>query len=128
MRIGLVSDTYTPQVNGVTTVVRRIAALLGAQGHEVAIIAPRYPRSEQRADARELRVPSVAFPLYPDIRLSLPSFRRVDEFLDGFQPDLLHVHTEGALGSAGRRCALRRGLPLVTSFHTNFRNTAATTV
>jgi len=33
VRIGLVSDTYAPQVNGVTTVVRRIVALLSAQGH-----------------------------------------------------------------------------------------------
>jgi glycosyltransferase involved in cell wall biosynthesis len=62
----------------------------------------------------------VAFPPYPDIRLSLPSFRPVARFFDRFQPDLLHVHTEGALGAAGRRYALRRGLPLVTSFHTNF--------
>ena len=122
MRIGLVSDTYTPQVNGVTTVVRRIAASLHAQGHETAIVAPRYPApaSHDAAEERELRVPSVAFPLYPDIRLSLPRFRQVAAFFDRFRPDLLHVHTEGGLGSAGRRYALRRRLPLVTSFHTNF--------
>ena len=120
VRIGLVSDTYLPQVNGVTTVVRRIVALLSAQGHEVAVVAPRYPAFAGAAGERELRIRSLPFPLYPDIRLSWPSFRRVAEFFDEFQPDLLHVHTEGALGVAGRRYALARKLPLVTSFHTNF--------
>ena len=120
VRIGLVSDTYLPQVNGVTTVVRRIVALLRAQGHEVAVVAPRYPEFAGGPGERELRIGSLPFPLYPDIRLSWPSFRRVAEFFDEFQPDLLHVHTEGALGVAGRRYALARKLPLVTSFHTNF--------
>ncbi len=46
MRIALVSDTYMPQVNGVTTVVRRIVALLRAHGHETAVVAPQYPGFE----------------------------------------------------------------------------------
>jgi glycosyltransferase involved in cell wall biosynthesis len=120
VRIGLVSDTYLPQVNGVTTVVRRIVALLRAQGHEVAVVAPRYPAFAGAPGERELRIRSLPFPLYPDIRLSWPSFRRIAAFFDEFQPDLVHVHTEGALGVAGRRYALARKLPLVTSFHTNF--------
>ncbi len=127
MRIGIVTDTYTPQVNGVTTVVRRIVTLLAAQGHTAAVVAPQYPDYlDSTADyfhatgGAELRIASVPFPLYPDIRLSLPRFRRVAEFFDGFQPQLIHVHTEGALGLAGRRYSARRAVPLVTSFHTDF--------
>ncbi len=120
MRIGIVSDTYLPQVNGVTTVVRRIVTLLRAQGHEVAVVAPRYPDFVTPAAERELRIASLPCPVYPEIRLSLPSFQRIAEFLDELQPELLHVHTEGTLGAAGRRYALERQLPLVTSFHTNF--------
>jgi len=120
VRIGLVSDTYTPQVNGVTTVVRRIVSLLRAQGHEALVVAPRYPGTAAHADPRELRIPSLAFPLYPDIRMSLPPFRQVAELFDAAPPDVVHVHTEGALGLAGRRWALRQGVPLVTTYHTNF--------
>src|SRR5207245_3122013 len=75
VRIGLVSDTYTPQVNGVTTVVRRIVGLLRAEGHEAAVVAPRYPAPAAPADGRELRVPSLAMPLYPAIRLPPPASR-----------------------------------------------------
>lgn len=122
MRIGLVSDTYTPQVNGVTTVVHRIVSLLRAQGgdHEAMLVVPRYPEGPSSRDPQELRIPSAAFPLYPDIRLALPPFRRVAEFFDASPPDVVHVHTEGPLGLAGRRWALARGVPLVTSYHTNF--------
>lgn len=120
MRIGLVSDTYTPQVNGVTTVVRRIASLLRAQGHEVLVVAPRYPQGPDAHEPGELRIPSTAFPLYPEIRMALPPFRRVAELFEAAPPDVVHVHTEGALGLAGRRWALRRQVPLVTTYHTNF--------
>ena len=120
VRIGLVTDTYTPQVNGVSTIVQRIADVLRESGHDVAVVAPRYPAGGDRDTVHGLRVPSVPFPPYPAIRLSLPSFGAVARFLDAFRPELLHVHTEGPLGLAGRRYAVRRGRPLVTSFHTDF--------
>jgi glycosyltransferase involved in cell wall biosynthesis len=119
--MALITDTYAPQVNGVTTVVRRLAEAVRAAGHAVAIVAPRYPdQSEVDGGSEELRVRSLPFPPYPSIRLSLPAHRRVARFLDGFVPDLIHVATEGPLGVVGRRYALRHGLALVTSFHTDF--------
>jgi glycosyltransferase involved in cell wall biosynthesis len=119
VRIALVTDTYTPQVNGVTTVVRRMAQTLAGAGHACAVVAPRYPDGDP-PQAGELRLPSLPFPAYPAIRLSLLAGRRVARYLDAFQPDLVHVATEGPLGLAGRRYALRRRLPLVTAFHTDF--------
>lgn len=119
MRIALVTDTYTPQVNGVTTVVVRIANVLREFGHAVVVIAPRYP-GHAPAGIDELRIPSAAFPPYPAIRLSLPQYGAVARFLDAFQPDVVHVATEGPLGLMGRRYAVRARVPLVTSYHTNF--------
>jgi glycosyltransferase involved in cell wall biosynthesis len=124
VRIALVTDTYTPQVNGVTTVVRRIADLLTREGHAVGVVAPAYPGGGGGAGGGrtpgELRVTSLPFPPYPAIRLSLPFRRRVARFLESFQPDVVHVATEGPLGFLGRGWALRRGVPLATSFHTHF--------
>lgn len=122
MRIALVTDTYLPQINGVTTVVRRIADTARAAGHAVAVVAPRYPHGSggDGGGGPELRVPSLPFPPYPSIRLSFPFRRHVAHFLDRFAPDLVHAATEGPLGVIGRRYAVDRGLPLVTSFHTDF--------
>lgn len=105
MRIALVTDTYIPQVNGVTTVVHRIARALRERGHGVAVVAPRYPRGAEGGGGGggsgcrddELRVFSLPFPPYPSIRLSFPFDRFVARFLDRFAPDLVHaLQTEGA--------------------------------
>ncbi len=120
MRIALVTDTYMPQVNGVTTIVRRIVAVLARARHHAVVVAPEYPGEPADPAAAELRVPSLPFPPYQAIRLSLPQPRRVARYLDAFRPDLVHVVTEGPLGLVGRRYALRHGVPLATSFHTDF--------
>jgi glycosyltransferase involved in cell wall biosynthesis len=120
MRIALVSDTYTPQVNGITTVVERIVSVLRKANHAVAVVAPAYSPGGGPPGDDELRVPSLPFPPYPAIRLSLPRFHTVQRFLDRFEPDLVHVAVEGPLGLLGRRYAVERDVPLVTSSHTDF--------
>lgn len=120
MRVALVTDTYTPQVNGVTTVLRRIVRAVGDAGHLPAVIAPAYPGPPPSGGTPELRVPSLPFLPYPSIRLSLPLVSRIRRFLDRFAPDVVHAATEGPLGLLGRRWALQRGVPLVTSYHTHF--------
>jgi glycosyltransferase involved in cell wall biosynthesis len=119
MRIALVTDTYLPEVNGVTTVLARMRRGLRDRGHEIEVIAPAYPHPGPD-DEGVIRRPSVPCPGYSAVRLSWPWTGAVRRELDRFQPDLVHVVTEGPLGRLGRRHALTRGLPLVTSFHTDF--------
>lgn len=107
MRIALASDAWLPQVNGVvrtlTTVVREAAAM----GHEVCAITPD-------------RFRTVPCPTYPEIRLALLPGRAVARMIDEFDPDAVHIATEGPLGMAARSHCLRRGLAFTTSFHTRF--------
>jgi glycosyltransferase involved in cell wall biosynthesis len=119
VRVALVTDTYDPQVNGVTTVVRRMAHRLPDHGVATVVVAPRYPGRALGVPG-ELRIRSVPFPRYPAIRLSVPFPGEVDRFLTAFRPDVIHVVTEGPLGVAGRAVALRHRIPLVTSSHTDF--------
>jgi glycosyltransferase involved in cell wall biosynthesis len=119
MRIAIVSDTFQPEINGVTTVLRRMVDGLSAMGHEVRVVAPQYP-TDAAPEPGELRIPSVSFPPYPDVRFALPAIRRVSHFMRAFSPDVMHVATEGPLGWTGRHVAINQGIPLVTSYHTNF--------
>ena len=118
VRIALVTDTFFPQVNGVTTVTRRMVRALAERKVATAVVAPRYPGTVNGVG--ELRIRSLPFPPYPAIRLSFPLTRDIAAYLDAFAPDLVHVITEGPLGWIGRGYALRHDLPLVTSFHTDF--------
>lgn len=124
MRIALVTDTYLPEINGVTTVLARMRRGLVDRGHEVLVVAPDYP--EPTADEPGIiRRPSMPCPGYANVRLSWPGLHAVAGGLTRFGPDLVHVITEGPLGSAGRRWARRHHVPFVTSFHTDFPRYAA---
>lgn len=124
MRISFVSDTWLPEVNGVTTVLATMRRGLQYRGHTVQVISPRYGAHPDDA-ADDARRPSIAMPGYAHSRLALPFDRGVARAMDRFEPDLVHVVTEGPLGAAGRRHALAGAIPLVTSFHTDFPRYAA---
>jgi glycosyltransferase involved in cell wall biosynthesis len=107
MKIAMVTDAWEPQVNGVVQTLGRTRDELTRVGHEVLLVTP--------AGRRTLPCPG-----YPEIPLAVFPGRAVRRELDGFDPDALHIATEGPLGIAARRHALARGLPFTTSYHTQF--------
>lgn len=107
MKITLVSDAWTPQVNGVVRTLQTTIAMLEQAGHAVHTITPDLFRS-------------LPCPTYPEIRLALAGRRRVARMIESFQPAAIHIATEGPLGLAARRYCLKRGLPFTTAFHTRF--------
>jgi phosphatidylinositol alpha 1,6-mannosyltransferase len=117
MRVALVSEAIPPQTNGVVTTLSRLVAHLSARGHDVLLVGPRYRENAGRPGLVD--VPAVPFPLYPEIRVVLPLWRRAFAGLDRFEPDLVHVATPGSLGWAAVRHARRGGYALVSSYHTN---------
>ncbi|HET8623052.1 MAG TPA: glycosyltransferase, partial [Gemmatimonadales bacterium] len=119
MRLTLVTDTFRPEVNGVTTVLATMRQGLLARGHDVQVIAPGYGRLASDAEADVHRVPSIPCPAYAAARLSWPLGRGISGIMAAFAPDVVHVATEGPLGMFARGRALRARIPLVTSFHTD---------
>lgn len=107
MRIAIVTDAWTPQVNGVVRTLTSVTAELRAMGHQVLVVAP---------DA----FPSLPCPTYPEIRLAMAGMRAVGRQLAQFVPDAVHIATEGPLGLAARRWCARQALPFTTAYHTQF--------
>ncbi len=119
VRVTLATDTYLPEVNGVTTVLATMRRGLIDRGHSVQVLAPSYPDlSDDGADIH--RAPSVPCPPYPAVRISWPWGRGLAARIHAFEPDLVHAVTEGPIGGFGRAYARRWQRPLVTSFHTDF--------
>jgi phosphatidylinositol alpha 1,6-mannosyltransferase len=119
VRITLTTDTYLPEVNGVTTVLATMRRGLLERGHAVQVLAPAYPHLSQD-DPDVHRAPSIPCPPYPAVRLSWPWGQGLAGAMRRFAPDIVHAVTEGPLGGFGRAYARRTGRPLVTSFHTDF--------
>lgn len=107
MKIAIVTDAWVPQVNGVVRTLTAITGELCRRGHRVAIVAPDQFRS-------------VPCPTYPEIRLAIAGRGAVSARLDAFEPEAIHIATEGPLGIAARRHCLDRGLPFTTAYHTRF--------
>ena len=126
MRILFCTDTYPPQVNGVSVVTALSVTGLRARGWEVEVIAPRYPADIPRIFERSMSddgvtpIASVPLPGYPDIRLAAPARRTVREVIARFRPDIVHSATEFMIGRMGMRAARAAGIPATTSYHTDF--------
>jgi glycosyltransferase involved in cell wall biosynthesis len=106
-RILIVTDAWTPQVNGVVRTMTAIVEELCAMGHVVHVVGPD-------------RFRTVPCPTYPDIALSLLPRRKLIRTIEAFDPDALHIVTEGPLGMAARSWARRTGFAFTTAFHTRF--------
>jgi len=107
LRILLVTDAWAPQVNGVVRTLKTTARELAQMGHEVRFLTP-------------LEFRTLPCPTYPEIRLSIFPQGGVTECIREFDPDVLHIATEGPLGMAARRFALRNDFPFTTAYHTRF--------
>jgi len=109
LKILIVSDAWRPQVNGVVRTLEATAAELEKLGHEPMIVGPEAGRRW-----------AFALPFYPEITLEFFAGRRLGRLLRRFQPDAVHIATEGPLGWSARRQCLKRGLAFTTAYHTRF--------
>ncbi|WP_136246594.1 glycosyltransferase family 4 protein [Halomonas borealis] len=122
MRICLVSDTWTPDINGVAHTLDRLCDQLRPQGHALQLIRPQPADDDHRAEgmAAELRVRAAAVPGYRQVRLGLPARRRIRRFWQADRPDVIYLATEGPLGWSALAAAETLGIPVVSGWHTNF--------
>jgi glycosyltransferase involved in cell wall biosynthesis len=107
MRILLATDAWEPQVNGVVRTLTRIVAELRDLGDQVEVISPD-------------QFPSFPLPTYPEIKLAVGAYEKVQEKFKWFEPEAIHIATEGPIGLAARRICLEWKLPFTTSYHTRF--------
>ncbi len=112
MRILVATDVWLPQTNGIVRTLTSLAEALQRLGVEVAFLTPEGMRM-------------IALPNAPDIRIALPSPRKVAARIAAFAPDAIHIATEGPIGLATRWYCRRRRKPFTTSFHTRLPDLVA---
>ncbi len=108
MKFMLVTDAWEPQVNGVVRTLSRVVQESREMGHEVEVISPN--------DGFR----TMPLPTYPEIKLALGAKKEIERRIQAFEPDAVHIATEGTLGWAARAICLKWGWPFTTSYHTRF--------
>src|SRR5262249_13676821 len=117
VKIGIVTESFLPGVNGVTNSVLRILDHFRARSHEALVVAPGDGPTEY-AGARVARVPAVPLPMYRSFPVALPT-RQVESALRDFQPDVVHLASPAACCAMGAVAAARLDVPAVAVFQSD---------
>ena len=107
MRIMVATDAWEPQVNGVVRTLTRVVSELQEIGHEVEVIHPG-------------QFKTFPLPTYAEIKVAIGVYEPVQERFKAFEPEAIHIATEGPVGLAARRICVEWKLPFTTSYHTRF--------
>ncbi|MCP3032741.1 glycosyltransferase [Halobacillus sp. A1] len=118
MKIAIFSDTFTPQVNGVSLTLERLITHLEKEKIDYRLFAPQLKGSFSSGCIHPII--SIPFFMYPECRLSVPYAPGVKKELEAFKPDIVHIATPFNVGLTGLYYAKKLGIPTVGSYHKHF--------
>lgn len=101
----IATDAWEPQVNGVVTTLKQIQK--NAINHRLVFITPN-------------DFTTLPNPFYSEIRLSVPSNKKINDLIKNINPDYIHISTEGPIGFCVRKWCLKNKKKFTTSYHTKF--------
>ncbi|GDY29424.1 glycosyltransferase family 4 protein [Gandjariella thermophila] len=117
MRVAIVTESFLPQVNGVTNSVLRVLEHLRRHGLPALVVAPGNG-PDHHEDTPVVRVPAVDLPVVSSLPIGVPT-RKVLTALAGFAPDVVHLASPFVLGARGLSAARRLGVPTVAVYQTD---------
>lgn len=118
LRIGLFTDTYAPQVNGVSISLQLVSEGLQRKGHQVTIFAPRIPGYKDDQPG-VVRLPSLKYLNDPPIYVAVLGTPRSTWSLTRKHFDVLHAHSPLTVGLLAYFTASTKNLPLIYTYHTS---------
>ncbi len=119
MKIGLFTNNYRPLVNGLATSVETFALAFRRAGHEVTVVAPRYPGAPG-CEEGVLRVPGLRALTHHAYVLPMAWWPGVGSAVTALKLDVFHAQHPLLLGAAAARWARRSKRPLVFTYHTYY--------
>lgn len=123
MRICLVSETWSPEINGVAHTLGQLSMEMRRRGVALQLVRPRpahatAPRAEGME--AELQVRGLGLPGYRQVRIGLPATAAIQRLWQQQRPTAVYLATQGPLGWSALRAAERLDIPVVSGWHTNF--------
>lgn len=119
MKIAFFNANLRIGQDGVTRVMYRIFNEVVARNINSIAFTATLP-GEDKPIIPMYKMPSVVLPLQKNYRLASPRYKKFEEDLNVFQPDIIHVHSPCPLGYAAVKYAHRYGVPVVATYHTHF--------
>ena len=122
LKIAIVTETWSPEINGVALSLLQLCKGLQKQGHKILLIRPEQKQlCDQFLPNQQCLVKAQAIPQYPSLQFGWPQFLKVSQALDQFAPNVVHIVTEGPLGLSVLQAAKTKGIPVSSAFHSPFQ-------
>lgn len=122
MRIGLFTDTYLPEINGVASSVKILETALINMGHDVFVITTKNDFKEIEMEGNILRLPGIELPFLYGYVLSTPFQINAYNIIKSLNLDIIHAHTEFSIGIFARIISKLLDIPLVSTYHTTYED------
>jgi glycosyltransferase involved in cell wall biosynthesis len=122
-RICLVTETYPPEINGVSLTLAHLVKGLLALGHAVSLVRPlqrSIDYTDRNHDCETTLVRGLPLPGYHGLQFGLPAGGLLRRSWTQRRPDVVYVATEGPLGWTAVRTARCLAIPAFSGFHTNY--------
>ena len=121
MNIGIFTDAYYPQINGVVISTQTLKEELENLGHHVTVITVSDPTIEHDQE-NVLRIKSIPFAVLPNFRVGQLYSRRLMKQIKALNLDIIHTQTEFSLGIFARIVAKQLNIPVVHTYHTMYED------
>ncbi len=121
MNIGLFTETYYPEINGVANSVYILKKELEALGHTVYVFTTTTPGAPEY-EYNVFRVPSLPFILITERRIGMFYLPKLAGIIKKLNLDIIHTHTEFSLGIFGRIMAKELKIPMIHTYHTIYED------
>ncbi len=120
MRIAFITNNYHPYSAGVVRSIDATVKELRKHGNEVLIITLDFLGAKHTDPSYVKRIPSLIRFGYKKKHMAIPWCPKhyMKQFLQNFNPDIVHVHHPFLLGPIARDVAKKMGKPVLFTYHT----------
>jgi len=116
------NDSYFPIMDGVGITAHNYARWLNEKYGKIVLVAPKVKDYEDDEDYKVYRFKSVLLPGMNPYRVGLPLIDiKFKKKLNKLRSDLVHAHSPFISGQLAQRLAKKRGIPLVATFHSKYK-------
>jgi glycosyltransferase involved in cell wall biosynthesis len=119
MKIALFTDSFLPQINGVSAVLGQMINYFNQNNIDYMVFAPEY-KGYCEDEGNIQRLSSFRFVFYPESRFALPNYSTIKKQLDIYKPDVIHIMTPFSMGICGLIYAMKHPIPVVATYNTNY--------
>ena len=124
MRIGLFTDTYPPDINGVANSTHILFGELKRRGHDVFVVTTYSGIGTSKWDENHevLRLGGIELPFLYGYSMTSPIHTQAIKKVDELNLDIIHVQTEFGVGIFAHYCSRHLGIPIVSTYHTTYED------